>query len=152
MMLRRLDRTNRIRATIALVVAYAFCVLAPHAALAFTGGSVAMHCLTELSDLAHVHQAVAAPVAHTHADGTTHVHGASIKVTQHQHGDGSTHDHGKSGKADDGNCCGLFCISALNHDGVAALPSPPPAVRTKAAPEPARTSHDPGRIDEPPIG
>lgn len=154
MMLSRFDRTNRIRATIALVVAYAFCVLAPHAALAWTGGSMAMHCLTELSDLAHVHQAHthqagAAPAAHAHADGTMHVHGAPAPMAQHQHGDGSTHDHGK---ADDGNCCGLFCISALSHDGVAALPAPPPAVRTKAAPQSERTSHDPDRIDEPPIG
>jgi uncharacterized iron-regulated membrane protein len=155
-MLSRFDRTNRIRATIALVIAYAFCVLAPHAALAFTGGSLTMHCLTELSDLADVHQAAAAPVAHTHADGTTHMHGAPkntpMHMAQHKHGDGNTHDHGKPGKADDGNCCGLFCLSALNHDGVAALPSPPPAARTKAAPEPERASRDPDRIDEPPIG
>jgi hypothetical protein len=157
-MMSRFDRTNRIRATIALVVAYAFCVLAPHAALAFTGGSVAMHCLTELSELAHVHQAA---VAHTHADGTTHIHGAAkntapkntpMHMAQHRHGDGSTHDHGKSGKADDGNCCGLFCISALSHDGVAAVPAPPPAARAKAAPAPERASRDPDRIDEPPIG
>jgi hypothetical protein len=151
-MLSRFDRTNRIRATIALVIAYAFCVLAPHAALAFTGGSLAMHCLTELSDLAHVHQAAAAPVAHTHADGTTHMHGAPAHMAQHKHGDGNTHDHGKPGKADDGNCCGLFCISALSHDGVAALPAPPPVARTKAAAEPERASRDPDRIDEPPIG
>jgi hypothetical protein len=152
-MLSRFDRTSRIRATIALVAAYVFCVLAPHAALAVTGGSMAMHCLTELSDLAHVHQAAAAPVVHTHADGTTHMHGApdhaAMKMAQHKHGDGSTHDHGKP---DDGNCCGLFCLSALNHDGVAALPAPPPAARTKASAEPERASRDPDRIDEPPIG
>jgi hypothetical protein len=122
--------------------------------LAFTGGSAAMHCLTELSDLAHMHQATAVPVAHTHADGAKHkhTHEAPMQMVRHKHGDGGTHDHGKPGKADDGNCCGLLCLSALNHDGVAALPSPPPAARTKAAPEPERASHDPGRIDEPPIG
>ncbi len=149
-MMSRFNRTSRIRATIAVVVAYVFCVLAPHAALAFTGGSAALRCLTELSELAHVHQASAAAVSHAHADGAMHGHHGHDAAAQH--GQGNTHDYGKPGKAADGNCCGLFCISALNHDGVAALPAPPPAALTKAAPEPERASRDPDRIDEPPIG
>lgn len=145
-MLTRFDRTRRVRATIAVVVTYAFCVLAPHAALALGGGTPLMHCLAEISELAHRHEVGAGTAAHSHADSAMHVHAPMVK---HGHGDGRTHDQGK---ADDGNCCGLFCISALNCDGVAALPAPPPAALTKAAPVPERAPHDPDRIDEPPIG
>lgn len=153
-MLSRLTKTNRMRATIALVAAYAFCVLAPHATLAFTNGTAAMHCLTELSDLAHVHGQPTVAVEHTHADGVKHTHGAPppVQTAQYSHSDGTTHDHGKTGKADDGNCCGLFCITALNHDGVAALPAPPPRAFENALPEAERASRDPDRLYEPPIG
>lgn len=150
-MLSRFNRINRVRATIAVVVAYASCVLAPHAALALTGGNAALHCLAELSSAAHVHAKPAAAVEHVHADGNKHVHhnAAPVKSAQHTHGEGTTHNHSKNSN---GSCCGLFCITALNHDGVAALPAPPPEASKLASLETARTSHNPDRIDEPPIG
>jgi len=143
-------RTSRVHATIALVAAYLLCILAPHAALALSNGSAAMHCLIELSDLSHVHQNAAVPMTHGHADGMAHEHhGVSMQTAAQEHGDGHQNGHGK---APDGSCCGVFCITALNHDGVIALPAPPPPVLAKAEPEAEGVSRDPDRIDEPPIG
>ena len=56
MMLTRLTRTFRIRAAITLAVAYALCVVAPSAALAFADGPSAAHCLTDSMGPAHVHK------------------------------------------------------------------------------------------------
>ena len=152
-MFRRLTQSLRVRATIAVAVAYAFCVVAPNVALAITGAST-LHCLTEPMGLSHVHQA-AAPAEHVHADGTKHVHGNAHDHAQpatHAHNDGAPQEHSKQDKAQDTNCCGLFCVTALPHDGVAVLPAPPPLALQDAAPQAERTSRNPDRIDEPPIG
>lgn len=150
-MLSHFDRIQRVRATIILVVAYAFAILAPHAALAMSNGQATMHCLTEVMIAAHVHAKPAAAVEHVYAGGHSHAHhdAASQTTAQSAHHDGAKHDHGKAGND---NCCGLFCITALNHDGVAALPAPPPRALESATPATVRTSRDPDRIDEPPIG
>jgi hypothetical protein len=138
-MLTGLSRRLRLNAAAVLAALYAVCVLAPHAALAFT--HVAAHCLTEPHGAAHVHPVKAAK--HVHADDTAHEH----------HGAGAPHQHSDAdGKAPAGNCCGLFCVSALAHEGVPA-PAAPLAARLA---EPGAFSdlvgHEPDRINRPPIG
>ncbi len=108
--MRALTKNLRRRAAILIAVAYAFCVLAPSAALAVVNIPTVFHCISELS-------AKSAPATHVHADGATHRHDQG----GHDHG---THDHGAapdhqsddSGKGHAGNCCGLFCVSAIAHD------------------------------------
>lgn len=136
-------------------MAYAFCVLAPHAAMALTLSASGAHCLTEPMGMSHVHQAKAS-VEHTHADGTKHIHATSpepLQTAVHVHGDaGALDDHAKPATATDANCCGLFCITALAHDGAAILPAPPPRAFEGPAPQAERASRTPDRIYEPPIG
>lgn len=117
--MRNLTKTFRTRAAILIALAYAFCVLAPSAALAIAANPASLHCLDELSGLS----GLSAPshhegLSHTHADGAVHHHDRSVP------------DHHSGGsKADDGSCCGLFGVTALTHDpgltfGVSALASP----------------------------
>ena len=46
-------------------------------------------------------------VAHSHADEA---------VNSDEQGGAPDHHSNKDGKADTGNCCGLFCVSAVAHD------------------------------------
>ena len=131
------------------VAAYAFCVLAPNVALALTNAKGAMHCLTEPSNLSHVH-AAETPKAHTHTDGTSHVHSAAI-ADPSSHGDENS-NHGDPGNVKEANCCGLFCVTAMAHEGVAVLSAPPPSGFGPLMPEPKRAALAPLRIDQPPIG
>ncbi|HEY5378258.1 MAG TPA: hypothetical protein VIJ78_01825 [Pseudolabrys sp.] len=111
----QLSKLTRSRAAILIALAYAFCVLAPSAALAIIANPASLHCLDELSGaIAPSHEGL----SHTHADGAFH---------HHDHG-GPDHHSGTGSKADDGSCCGLFGLSALAHDpgltfGVSALAS-----------------------------
>ncbi len=96
-----LTKNLRTRAAILIAVAYAFCVLAPSAALALVESPAAFHCLADLN--APTKQASA---AHTHADGANHLHGQSSAAD---------HSSDTGDKAHAGNCCGLFCTSAMVH-------------------------------------
>jgi len=93
------------RAAIIIAVAYAICVLAPTAALAFANSPTMRHCLPETNGMA---------IAAEH-DGVAHSHTDEAVISQEQ-GDASDHHSNNDGKADTGNCCGLFCVSALAHD------------------------------------
>lgn len=110
-----LTRAMRKCAARLLAAAYLLCVLAPAASFAFGDGTRAAHCLTdELLGLTSTHVHMTAEKVHEHADGTSHVH--SGKAAD------SKHDHGKA--SSDGQCCGLFCFSALPASGFQmALPS-----------------------------
>ena len=103
--MRSLTKTFRIRAAILVALAYAFCVLAPTAALAFSDSPTAFHCLSELAGMGTPSQHEAA--GHTHMDGATH-----------RHDEDGAHNHKSDlgDKGDVGTCCGLFCVSALSHD------------------------------------
>jgi hypothetical protein len=103
--MRSLTKNLQRRAAILIAVAYAFCVLAPTAALAFVDGPTMLHCLSESSGMANA--AGQAGAAHSHADEAIH---------QHEQSGVPDHHSGKNGKANAGNCCGLFCVSALAHD------------------------------------
>lgn len=105
-------RTVRLRSAGFLAALYVVCVLAPSAAFAFGDGSRAAHCLTEdhhglQSGQAHM----TAEKAHVHADGTSHVHSDAITPSKDHHGNASS----------DGQCCGLFCFSALPASDVEIL-------------------------------
>ena len=103
--MRALTKNLRRRAAILIAVAYAFCVLAPSAALAVVSNPTVFHCISELS-------AKSAPAAHVHADGGTHRHDQG----GHDHGAAPDHQSDDGGKGHAGTCCGLFCVSAIAHD------------------------------------
>ncbi len=136
--MRNLTKNFRIRAAILIALAYAFCVLAPSAAVAASPTS--LHCLDELSGMSapSKHE----DLSHAHADGTIH---------HHDHSGVPDHHSGTDGKADDGSCCGLFGVSALAHDpgltfGVSALAS-----QTVSAASDGRDGRAPAPLHRPPI-
>src|SRR3954468_22207795 len=92
-MLTMRNRTSRWHAAVALAALYAFCVLMPHAALAFS--RAAAHCLTDAPVAAHVHHHHT-PATHVHADGRVHTHHAP-----HTADDPADHDGAKHS----GTCC-----------------------------------------------
>lgn len=105
-----LTKKLRKRAAILIAVAYAFCVMAPAAALAVVNSPTVFHCIGALTaKSAPAHQQSA---AHTHADGSAHQH----EQDAHDHGAAPDHHSNKDGKADTGSCCGLFCVSAIAQD------------------------------------
>ena len=140
-MLSGLSKRFRLKAAIALAALYAFCVLAPHAALALT--NVAAHCLTEPHGAAHVHNAPAKAAKHVHADGVEHSHDGASAPNEHSDGDGKSHS---------GNCCGLFCVTALSHGPAPALFAPPAAPRVGPGAFYHLAGCGPDRINRPPIG
>jgi hypothetical protein len=138
-MLTWLTKRLRVRTAVIAAVVYGFCVVAPPLALAFTDGAVAAHCLTEQHGIAGSHNHDGS--IHVHDDGTTHRHHESGAAHEHSDGDG---------KSPAGNCCGLFCMTALA--GVAAVTLSTPAHFTFAAPSTDHlTGRDADRINRPPI-
>lgn len=135
-------RTGKFRRGLAtfLVALYAFCVLAPHAALAFVHAQNAIHCFTETGTSPHQHEH-AATSAHVHEDGTAH-----------DHHPGDT----KSGAADEDKsaqtaCCGLFSVSAIAAEAPAALLAPAAGDMIAVLPQSDLADHPPGRLIRPPI-
>jgi hypothetical protein len=129
---------TRKRLTAFLVVLYALCVLAPHAAMAFAHGPDAAHCLTESANAPHQHMA---PSAHMHEDGMMHEH-QSAKVQE----PAKTDDSGTQP-----TCCGLFFMSALAADSVPVLSARDAGKAVFSFALKGLTGHPPGRINEPPI-
>jgi hypothetical protein len=138
--MRSLTKLFRTRAAILIALAYAFCVLAPSAALAVANNPASFRCLDDLNAMSTPshHEGL----SHAHADGTVHHHDQS-GVPDHHSGTG--------GKANDGSCCGLFCVSALPHD-----PGLTFGVSTPASPAPSAVSRGlagraPAPLHRPPI-
>jgi hypothetical protein len=78
--MRSLTKLFRTRAVILIALAYAFCVLAPSAALAVADNPASFRCLDDLN-------AMSTPshherLSHAHADGTVHHHDQSGKPTK----------------------------------------------------------------------
>jgi len=138
--MRDLTKKLRTRAAILLALAYAFCVLAPSAALAFAGTPTSFHCLAELTGISapSTHDGA----AHSHADGSAHHHDQS-GVPDHHSGTGS--------KADTGNCCGLFCISALAHGPGVTFGISTPATLAPPAVANGLAGRAPSPLHRPPI-
>jgi hypothetical protein len=139
-MLSGLTKAFRRKAAIAFAALYALCVLAPAVALAFVDGPTAVHCLTDQHGMARAHDHEG--TVHGHADGTAHRH----------HDGGGAHEHSEAdGKSHAGNCCGLFCLTALAGDAIAALSTPVRFTLTAPAPDDRLTGRGPDRINRPPI-
>jgi len=142
-----LSKGMRSRAALAVAAFYAFCVLAPSAAIALGSSG---HCLTDDGPAAHVHKAKADVTAHTHADGTVHHHGGP--PTAHDHDESAPHKHSKTGGKDESsNCCGLFCISAIGTPSSPSLLAPLSFAADLPALADALMGRDPGRLHRPPI-
>ncbi len=111
-----LTKKLRKRAAVLVALAYAFCVMAPAAALAAVNSPTVFHCLTETAGMTNAAEHGSA--AHAHADAAAHQHDEPSSAPDH---------HSKmDGKADTGSCCGLFCVSALAHaPGLTFGPSVP---------------------------
>ncbi|HKS63035.1 MAG TPA: hypothetical protein VJT13_15140 [Xanthobacteraceae bacterium] len=139
-MLSGLSKRFRLKAAVALAALYAFCVLAPHAALALS--NAAAHCLTEAPGAAHVHHAPAKAAQHVHADGVAHTHDDTSAPNQHPDADGKSHA---------GNCCGLFCVTALSHEAAPTLLAPPAAPLVRSGAFYHLAGCGPDRINRPPI-
>jgi hypothetical protein len=104
-MLMQLRKGFRIRAACVLAVLYALCLLAPAGAFALGDGTRAAHCLTDNNHgLGHrdldYHKAGA---SHTHDNAHEHQDAAARQPS----GDGG------QTQTKPGDCCGLFCLSAL---------------------------------------
>jgi hypothetical protein len=131
--------TIRKKLATVLVALYALCVVAPHAAMAFSHGSMATHCLTETSAAPHDHKAVTVQ-AHVHDDGAVHAHGkAQPKQTK------DANDQNQAA------CCGLFFMTALATDGNFMPLHDAPAGKVSAVPQDSLADHPPGRLHRPPI-
>ena len=134
-MLRRLTEVVRWRTARVLVGLYVACLLAPPAEIAF--GTVAPPCLTDDS--------------HGVVRTAMHEHGGKV----HVHKDGTVHEHSKAAdrhtKDSDGQCCGLFCASALP---AVLIDVPLPALLAKSAISAevqGLAGRTPDRLDRPPI-
>jgi hypothetical protein len=131
---------QRVRGRLAAfcALAYALCVLAPHAALAFNPTSIDMHCLEELGlSSAHKHG-----VVHVHNDGSTHVHhhdlGKGNKTAPHHH-------------SDTASCCGLFGMTAIAADARVSLGQMGSSSIIAIDPADFLGGESPPRIHRPPI-
>jgi hypothetical protein len=142
-MLLAYKKSLRIKAAIAATLVYALCVLAPSVALAFADSAATAHCLTEAPIAAHVHQQQPASHSHGSVDGAAHVHSDESTPQQHSGADGMNHA---------GNCCGLFCITAMPHEPALALSAPPVAALTGIGAAYELAGRGPDRINRPPIG
>ena len=109
----RLTRPMRANAGWFAALLYLFCVLAPGVALA--AGDAASCLMTEIptAATAHVHDGAqpmhAAGAAHQHGEG--HQHHADNGNATPEH---AKHEH--DGKASQGPCCTLLCLSAIAAD------------------------------------
>ena len=135
-MLRRVTRMMRMKAAVTLALLYAFCVLAPHAAMALLDASNTAHCLVTQD----------ASAGHDHA----------INAQVHQHADGTTHTHDDSRKAGDDrtgsiNCCGLFAASAIAHETRLTFGVPSKGTSVRFALTSRVDGEGPSRINRPPI-
>ena len=136
------SRSFRIKAAVAATLLYAVCILAPSAAMAFADPDATAHCLTEPGS-AHVHQQQPATHSHETADRTAHLHSDTSTPQKHSNADGKNHG---------GNCCGLFCVTALPHEPALALSAPPAAALSGPGADYELAGRGPDRINRPPIG
>lgn len=125
---------------------YALCTLAPSMALAFTGDAAAAHCLEDLIIAMpphHDHHGHADEATHTHADGT---------ILHHHHASAGSHKQPEGGgKAHNGDCCGLFAMSALAADAAFTFGKLTFSVTIFPALDDALDGRTPDRINRPPI-
>jgi hypothetical protein len=155
-------KSFRVKAVVAVVTTYAFCILLPAIAFALAGGRMAPPCL--MDDLAalsmHDHSAMSvdSAAAHHHhsapaedAGGMTHHHADAGHEPGAKAPGANAPVDSDSGKSRPGECCGLFPMVALAGKLCPAL-APSPLTST-VIPEmaDAMSGRGPDRIIRPPI-
>lgn len=128
-------KINRRKIATFLAVLYAFCVLAPHVAVALVHSPDAIHCLTQAESTPHQH----GKAAHVHADSSAHQHSDGLDSPQKSDEKGST------------TCCGLFFMTALAADTKIALGFDGIGEDIAVPPPRDMGGHPPGRTIRPPI-
>ena len=119
-----------------LVVLYAFCVLAPHAAMALVHAGNVIHCLTEAASSGHEH----AMKMHVHDDGAAHQHDQAANPAT------STDEKGTQTA-----CCGLFAVPGLVAEARTTPRIDGHGEAISSQPDKSLTDHPPGRLIRPPI-
>jgi hypothetical protein len=138
-MLTGITKGFRVKAALTLVLLYGFCILAPHAAVAFTNN--AAHCLEDMI-ATHVHDHQTADHTHIHPDGTAHQHSDHSVPQENSGGDKKSHDE---------SCCGLFSVTAIAQESGFVLAAPPFSLATVTGLDYILAGRGPGRINRPPI-
>ena len=152
-MLCRLTKRSRIRSALALIAAYALCVLGSPLAVAFAGNISELPCFT-----GEHHGAAAEPAnaqvhlasgdhAH-HSGGHAHHEGMVHQPMDHSapqpHGDGGQH------KQRMGACCGVLCFTAMTNELAAPAGQPPQCSVIVEVLQANLSGRAPERIDRPP--
>jgi hypothetical protein len=119
-----------------LVVLYAFCVLAPHAAMALVHAGNLVHCFTEAASSGHEH----AMKTHVHDDGAAHQHD--------QAADPATSPDEKGAQT---ACCGLFAVPGLVAETRTTPRIDGHGEAISSQPDKSLADHPPGRLIKPPI-
>jgi len=135
-MLIRVTKAIRIRAALVLAILFGVCAISPSLALAFSDSSSATHCLTD----GH----------HGTAKSQKHDHGAG-EVASHSHSGEGQADADQSGDVAPGNCCGVFCLTALSASIDHSFAPQVNASTPYPALQDAVVGSGPGRINRPPI-
>jgi hypothetical protein len=142
------ERINKVRRGIAgyrrklatiLVALYAFCAVAPHAALALAHAGNAIHCFTETGTSPHQHEHVTNNT-HVHEDGAMHSHDQAANT--------GTGDEDKSAQT---ACCSLFSVSAITTEMPAAIHVQVVSEKIAVLPQSDLADHPPRRLIRPPI-
>jgi hypothetical protein len=155
-------KSFRVKAVVAVVTIYAFCILLPAIAFALADGRMAPPCLMDdlavLSTHDHAAMSIDSAAAHHHhgapaadAGGVTHHH-ANAGHTPGANAPGAAAPaDSDSGKSRPGECCGLFPMVALAGRLFAALA--PSRLTSTVIPEmtDAMSGCGPDRIIRPPI-
>jgi len=133
-------RTWRHRAAVLLAVLYAFCLVAPVTAFAFSQAATAP-----------CHAGLEAPKADSHAAAQHHSHGMSHDATAQAAAEQATPEADTADKALPGKCCGLFCVTALEPPPLAVADVRMAAASTVVLPAPTPLlGRGSARIDRPP--
>lgn len=146
--MKALTKNLRRRAAIVIAVAYAFCVLAPTAALAVVVSPTVFHCIGALDAKSDAKQ-----VSETrqHADGSAHHPEQSAPDDSKIQLGGVPDHHSGQDKSDTGNCCGVFCVSAIAHDPGMTFGQSEPASAAPSGVVTGLIGRAPGPLHRPPI-
>ncbi|ARP98062.1 hypothetical protein CAK95_02420 [Pseudorhodoplanes sinuspersici] len=125
-----MTKAVRIRAALVLAILFGVCTISPSLALAFADGTATVHCLTD------------------DHHGTAK---AQAETKPHNHSSLNQVDADQTDDAAPGNCCGVFCLTALS---APHLPAIGPQINASSPYPPLQdivTGSHPGRINRPPI-
>ena len=115
-----LAKAKRVRAGWLLALVYLLCVLAPTASFALPGEHALAPCLTDenhVPGVPHIRN-VSAPrhidrAGRPHDHSGSHAHTSAIVQDVNSIAADRDHDADRNSHAPDGQCCGLFCLTAL---------------------------------------